>query len=161
MPALANPKKELLAHALPKYNFNKTKAVHAVYKCSYESAHTNCHLRADKGVEKRALEIAQQDKQLTPEAVLLGFKEDLSSTKALPFEPVAYVPDNSTRLEARKTLMKAYGLLEPEVNREKIHNSIHTDNLTINQFKEAIQKLDSISAIKDTQTGEIAEELED
>lgn len=150
--------------------FNKTKTYQAVHpNAKYNTANQN----ADKfivkyDIEKKAIEVLESHPKLNQTAILKSLEDDIDAERAIVVDKnIEYVRDNSNILEAKKTILKLYGLLGNSDGESKDNTNIQVniDNITFNSFNKAIDKLKAISNNNDinTQTGEVidAEVLED
>jgi hypothetical protein len=101
------------------------KAYQAIKGCSYDVAHSNAsaYMQANPQVRQKAIDLVEKIAGLTLKDALAGVKDGLGSTYVNRY---GEQPDNATRLEATKLLLKLHGELQ-----EKNTSDIHIDNRSV------------------------------
>lgn len=148
MPELKSIKQEQFVRAYIKNKFNGTKAYQELHPNSQNaSSRANaCELVAKPEIQERTKEILREN-NLDIENVLPSLREDISSTKPLILtknSTVVYVPDNATRLEAKKVLLKVAGVL----NDKQTSTDARQINITLSNDKmqDVLSKLQALSS---------------
>ena len=109
-------KNKAFARSFVKHKGDRKKAYREVYPASsIKSAEVSaCRLLSNDNIREYTLELLNASPDLNIDALLTSLKDDINAEKIVFAKPDAVahrVRDNSTALEAKKTLLKLYGAL--------------------------------------------------
>ncbi|MBF0252546.1 MAG: terminase small subunit [Candidatus Omnitrophica bacterium] len=149
---LENKKHEVFCRELVKNKFNATKAYRETYPDSgLAAARTSAsELLTNPNIKGRVLEILNTSQETNLEVIIASFSDDLNAVKPIitsKDKNIEFVRDNSTILEAKKTLLKMYGALGDKFGALTDNRSV-TFNLSVekvNDLQEAIKDLKSLT----------------
>ena len=168
MPLLDNPNHERLANNLAKVYTGEIKTKTDAYKLTYpNSSHTNARTRAweltstRQDIKARVAELLAVNKLTKLESVVNNVGELTQANKVLPTKlGLIDTPDNSTRMEANKTLLKLHGALDSvqstQDNRSVTINVTPQDLPQIQQIADVLTRMDRVLGEDgDVQDGEV------
>jgi hypothetical protein len=157
LPELKSIKQEQFVRSYIKNKFNGSKAYKALHpNASDITCRSNSSsMLAEPEIQNRAKEILNQS-NLSLDNILPTLAEEATSTKPfiIPTKAnVIYIPDNATRLEAKKLLLKVHNVLnDHNVSTDARSIHINIDPARLSTMLDRLEALNTALDVTDTAT---------